>query len=101
MKPMLTPAYLSICHAESALPEVCRNLVRTIQDLRTRLQKSYERRFPGQSARIRHAIKEAEALAWSTSYPHLFLPDLAEIEVTRLVSQPKRQPLELEFAQAA
>lgn len=98
---MLTPAYLSICHDHAALPEVCRNLVRAIQSLRTRLQKSYERRFPGQSARIRHAIKEAEALAWSTSYPHLFLPDLAEIEVTRLLSRSHQPPIESDFAQAA
>jgi hypothetical protein len=61
----------------------CKKLMIALRDLRARLRAQYERRFPGESGPIREAIKEAEIAAWSTPFPHLFLPDLAEEAITR------------------
>jgi hypothetical protein len=63
----------------------CGRLKAALSDLKTRLQEGYERRFPGEGSRIRNAIEEAELAAWHTQFPHLFLPDLAEEAVARLV----------------
>ena len=65
-------------------PGFYEKLTRRISDLRARLQAHYERAFPGQSAQIDRAIEEAEAAAWCTPFPHLFLPELAEMQVARL-----------------
>jgi len=58
-------------------------LTQSITDLRARLQARYERHFPGQSALIGRILEEAEAVAWCTPFPHLFLPDLAEAQIAR------------------
>jgi hypothetical protein len=62
----------------------CRRLMVALGDLKVRLQARYERRFPDEGFRIRKAIEEAEMEAWSTPFPHLFLPDLAEEAIARL-----------------
>lgn len=64
--------------------EYCNQLTAAIIDLKGRLQEHYERDFPDRSVLIHKAIEQAEELAWRTSYPHLFLPDLAEEEINRL-----------------
>ncbi len=58
-------------------------LALAIAELKTRLQTRYERHFPGQTAMIRHALEEAESVAWCTPFPHLFLPDLAEARIAQ------------------
>ena len=58
-------------------------LAGAITETRLRLQAHYERLFPGRSAEIDHAIEAAESAAWCTPFPHLFLPDLAEMQVAR------------------
>ena len=64
--------------------DVFRNsLVIALDDLKVRLQAHYESRFPGKGRLIREAIGEAEESAWSTQYPHLFLPDLVEEAMAR------------------
>jgi hypothetical protein len=62
----------------------CKRLMDALEDLKVRLQARYEHRFPGAGSRIRNAIDEAEKEAWGTSFPHLFLPDLAEEAIARL-----------------
>jgi hypothetical protein len=62
----------------------CNSLIIALDDLKVRLQAHYESRFPGEDRLIRKAIEEAEALAWRTQYPHLFLPDLVEEAMARL-----------------
>ena len=61
----------------------CGRLEVALRELKLRLQAQYERRFPGEKARIREAINQAEIVAWHTEFPHLFLPDLAEEAIAR------------------
>jgi hypothetical protein len=67
-------------------------LAMAVRELRARLLAGYERRFPGQGRQIREAIAEAEAAAWHTEFPHLFLPDLAEEAVARLAVSSNSEP---------
>ena len=67
-----------------ALDVYCGRLEVALRELKLRLQAQYERRFPGETARIREAINQAEIVAWHTDFPHLFLPDLAEEAIGRL-----------------
>ena len=55
-----------------------------ITRLKTRLQARYERLLPGQAERIQRALEKAESAAWRTPFPHLFLPDFAELRLARL-----------------
>ena len=70
--------------------QVCRHLLAALADLKTRLQRKFEQAYPGQSQVIRRAVAEAEQLAWQTPFPHLLLPDLAEVRVSELVAAPAR-----------
>jgi hypothetical protein len=60
------------------------SLKTVIARLKSRLQARYERHLPGQAARIRRALEKAEAAAWRTRFPHLFLPEFAELRLARL-----------------
>ena len=68
-------------------PLSCEKLANAIAELKTRLQDQYERVLPGQTELVRDTIAAAEALAWLTPFPHLFLPDLAEARIASLASQ--------------
>src|SRR4051812_22980341 len=70
--------------------QVCRHLLVALADLKTRLQRKFELAYPGHSQVIRRAVAEAEQLAWQTPFPHLLLPDLAEVRVSELVAAPAR-----------
>jgi hypothetical protein len=63
--------------------EVCRNLVAKFNHLKDRVMQKlageFSDRIPGRL--FERAVGEAEALAWSTPYPLLFLPVLAEEKV--------------------
>jgi hypothetical protein len=59
-----------------------------IARLKTRLQARYERLLPGQDERIRRALEKAESAAWRTPFPHLFLPDFAELRLAQLAESP-------------
>ena len=63
-------------------------------ELRNRLYEKYERALPAWL--VRQVVSEAEALAWQTPFPHLFLPDYAELRVAEVLGRP--QPA---FAEAA
>jgi hypothetical protein len=60
------------------------SLAAVIARLRARLQARYERSLPGQAGRIAAALETAESAAWCTMFPHLFLPDFAEVQMARL-----------------
>jgi hypothetical protein len=61
-----------------------KSLAAVITGLRARLQARYERTLPGQAERIDDALETAESAAWCTMFPHLFLPDFAELQIARL-----------------
>jgi hypothetical protein len=63
---------------------ICRKLQTALGELKQRLQARYERRLSGE--RVRKAIQDAEAAAWQTSFPHLFLPDLVEDAMEHLAN---------------
>jgi len=75
----------SPCSNHSEIPAgFCTKLVSVITNLKDELQHQYEVALPGLAEQIQHAVAEAEALAWETSFPHLFLPDLAEARIAAL-----------------
>ena len=74
----------------------CHKLVAALRELKARLRDKFEIALPGRTQIIRQAIDEAEELAWQTSFPHLFLPDFAELRLAEIVTA--REPA---FARAA
>jgi hypothetical protein len=74
------------CAEAEAVQPFCQRLVVALGELKVRLEAQYVSRFPGQEFRIRKAIEDAEAAAWRTSFPHLFLPDLAEEAIEKSAS---------------
>jgi len=70
------------CSNHSEIPAgFCNKLVSAVTNLKDKLQHHYEGALPGRAEQIQIAVAEAEALAWETSFPHLFLPDLAEARI--------------------
>src|SRR5688500_1544650 len=63
-----------------------KKLLRAVANLRAKLVRRYERVFPHRAEMVRASIAEAEALAWETSFPHLFLPLLAHEKVSRALA---------------
>ena len=63
-------------------------LTDAVSKLKKRLQRDYERAYPGLGDIIRIVLDEEEAKAWDLSFPHLFLPDLVEAHVEQLGLQP-------------
>jgi hypothetical protein len=75
------------CSSHLEIPaQFCREIVDAVAKLRIRLLAKYEGVLPGRSQLIRQAVAEAEEEAWELPFPHLFLPDLAEARVERLVA---------------
>ncbi|HEY2103834.1 MAG TPA: hypothetical protein VGH08_11350 [Chthoniobacterales bacterium] len=65
------------------------NIPAAVSKLKNRLQRTYEKAYPGLGDIIRIVLDEEEAKAWSLSpFPHLFLPDLVEAHVEELGLQP-------------
>lgn len=74
----------SECAESEAVRPLCKKVALAVKELKIRLEAQHKSRFPGQEFRLRKAIEEAEAAAWGTSFPHLFLPDLAEEAIEQL-----------------
>lgn len=55
----------------------CRNVLAKIDLLKQRLFGEFSAKTPGGERLLKGALNEAEALAWQTSFPHLFFPELA------------------------
>jgi len=70
-------------------------LAEAMAALKARLVARYERHFPRDTSRVRSAIEAAEAVAWCTPFPHLFLPELAEQQISLLVSNPENSSFAL------
>jgi hypothetical protein len=70
---------LSLCGNIPA--ELSSKIAEVLAKSKTKLQRDFEARFPGQAEMIRQAVAEAEHLAWETTVPHLVLPELAEVKV--------------------
>jgi hypothetical protein len=68
-------------------PQFCRQLKEIIARTKERLREKYAELFPFSSGNVEQALDEAEELAWATPFPHLFLPDFAEVRVTALATR--------------
>src|SRR5438477_3868461 len=64
------------------------NLPGAVSKLKNRLQRDYERAYPGLGDLVRIVLDEEEAKAWELSFPHLFLPDLVEARINQLGLEP-------------
>jgi hypothetical protein len=77
----------SLTQLSAPSPIIDSRILDVIDDLKTRLQSRYEGEYPcHETTLIQEAIEEAELLAWATPFPHLFLPDFAEIRIATLTS---------------
>jgi hypothetical protein len=65
----------------------------TISDGRRRVSRGLPAWPPEQDHLVRLALNEAEALAWQTGFPRLFLPNLAMEKVDGILSWLRRQQL--------
>ena len=66
-----------------------------VTQLKQKLQQDYERVYPGLGEIIHLVLDEEEAKAWSYRlFPHLFLPDLVEAHVAKLVSRTRDEKQE-------
>lgn len=89
---MISPATTSHTPVEQTSTRYRRQVGTALASAKQRLISRYERIAPGKSRRIRHALAKAETLAWAMPFPHLVLPDLAELEVAKLLA-PNEQSL--------
>ena len=71
---------------DDSSPRFYQSLTTAIAELRERLRTRYEQIFPGQKTLIEDVLEEAESVAWCTPFPHLFLPDLAEVRMARIAT---------------
>jgi hypothetical protein len=70
---------------QEASPIFLQRVVVAVSELKVRLQRDYERAYPGLEEIIRIILDEEEANAWKLSiFPHLLLPDLLEAHVDTL-----------------
>ena len=73
---------LDLSRCSSATVEVpagfCAKLADALVALKQHLIAKYEDALPGRRHLVRELIAQAEAQAWETPFPHLFLPDFAE-----------------------
>ena len=72
-------------NASSDYTALCAQLVSAVSDLKTRLQSRYTLEFPEHAETIQNVLEQAEARAWKTPFPHLFLPDLAEARLASVL----------------
>jgi hypothetical protein len=73
--------------------EICRNAARKLKQLEEQLMHKLtaETLDSVPQRLVRQAVNEAEALAWSTPYPLLFLPELAQEKVQSARQWSRRQ----------
>lgn len=75
--------------SESATAVFLQTVSAAVTQLKQRLQKDYERLYPGLGEIIHLVLDEEETKAWELSlFPHLFLPDLVEAHIAKLDLQP-------------
>ena len=86
MKAALKITISSIDNPQAASAALKNRLPVAIEQLKARLQSRYEQTLPGKAGQIREVIRAAESAAWTTPFPHLFLPELADEGISRLAA---------------
>ncbi len=88
----------AVSATQAVQADSCRRLTGRVLAIKQALVARY--RLAGVPAPlIRETIAAAEAQAWLSGFPHLFLPDLAD-EILDQIRQ-KRAPIHPEYAEAA
>ena len=67
-------------------PGFCTKLLSALAALKEQLRRRYDILLPGRPGLVRELIAEAEARAWETPFPHLFLPDFAELRLAEVLA---------------
>ncbi len=85
---MNTPLNQSRCHSHKVeIPAgFCRKLSDSLIALKEQLHAKFDRALPGRRHLVRELIADAEARAWETAFPHLFLPDFAELRFAEVLA---------------
>ena len=93
IQPNVSPSGTQFKFSLNAPLQACRNLAAKVAQLKNRLvaRLSSEAKDWLPENLFRQAFVEAEALAWSTSFPLLFLPALAEEKVRNVEQWAGRQ----------
>jgi hypothetical protein len=65
--------------------DYCQKLKNGIGRLRSAIQSQYEEAFPDGGDWIAQAIREAEQVAWTTTFPSLFFPPLARLKLSEMI----------------
>ena len=69
----------------------CGHVERQLEQVRRAIERDFAGRTDVRSRLFRLALKEAEALAWQTGFPHLFFPALADEKARAAVAWQQRQ----------
>src|ERR1051325_8847549 len=77
--------------ALTACLDCCRKVVAQIRNVREAIFADSRRALESQERLLRLALNEAEAVAWQTTFPHLFFPTLAMEKVQALADWSARQ----------
>ena len=83
---MINPSIQSNSPVHQTSSRYRRQVSAAVAGAKKRLISRYEKLAPGNSRRIRNAVDEAEILAWASPFPHLFLPDLAELQLSSVLA---------------
>ena len=67
--------------------DYCSKLRKGFTRLRNALQQRYEQAFPEERDQVRHAVASAEAAAWATPFPALFLSALIHLKIAEVFPQ--------------
>ena len=88
-KPTKTEKLMITDQTTDTLSIFLQNLPGAVSKLKNRLQRNYERLYPGLHDLIRIVLDEEEANAQKLSpFPHLLLPDLVDAHIAQLGLEP-------------
>ena len=83
---MQTRLMIDQCEPPEEFPsDYCQKLKNGISRLRSAIQSQYEEAFPDRGDWIAQAVREAEQLAWTTTFPSLFFPPLARLKLSEMI----------------
>ena len=83
---MQTTHMINRYEAPKAFPsDYCQKLKNGISRLRSTIQSQYEEAFPDRGDWIAQAVREAEEVAWTTTFPSLFFPPLARLKLSEMI----------------
>lgn len=74
----------------ASVTERCPVAAKAVRELKREMRQQYAGRFADLHL-LDLTLREAESMAWETTFPHLFFPVLAEEKVARSIAWTERQ----------